>query len=87
MSPAWSVITFVAIGWLLVNWLPHDSLHNHIGPSLDKLLAVEYGFHVTLMIAGMIVALFFVRMAVMLGTERKTTTATRAARVAEPVTR
>jgi hypothetical protein len=63
MSTPWNVLTFLAIAWTMVNWFPHDSLHNHIGPNLGSLLAVEYGFHVTLMVAGLIVARFFILVA------------------------
>jgi hypothetical protein len=49
----------VSIGWLLLNWWPHDSLHVHIGMALNGLLVIEYVFHITLMIAGVILAWFF----------------------------
>ena len=47
---------FVATVWLMVSWLPHDLLHAHIGMDLGKLLGIEYGFHLTLMIASVVVA-------------------------------
>lgn len=49
----------VSIAWLLLNWYPHDSLHIHIGMDLGGLLTLEYVFHITLMIAGAILAYFF----------------------------
>ena len=49
----------LSIAWLLSNWWPHDSLHIHNGLNLGGLLGIEYGFHITLMIAGLIVAYFF----------------------------
>ena len=50
----------LSIGWLLVSpWL-HDSLHMVVGLETGPLLAVEYGIHATAMIAGLIVAYFFV---------------------------
>lgn len=49
----------VSIAWLLLNWWPHDSLHVHNGMELNGLLVIEYVFHVTLMIAGVILAWFF----------------------------
>lgn len=52
---------YLAIVWLLGNWWAHDSLHIHHGPELVPLLSIEYGFHVTLMIAGTILAVFFVK--------------------------
>jgi hypothetical protein len=51
---------YLAIGWFLVNWWPHDSLHQHVGLELGGLLAIEYAFHVTLMIAGAALAYFLV---------------------------
>lgn len=51
--------THVSIAWVLSNWWPHDSLHIANGMNLGGLLAIEYAFHITLMIAGAILALFF----------------------------
>ncbi len=51
---AWAM--YLAIGWLLVSWWPHDNLHIHVGNDMQGLLYIEYGFHVTLMICGLIVA-------------------------------
>ena len=48
--------SFAAIVWMLVSWWPHDNLHQHIGINLRKLLYIEYGFHLTLVIASCIVA-------------------------------
>jgi hypothetical protein len=58
-SGRWALATWLSIGWLLVNWVPHDSLHQSVGMDLDALLGIEYGFHVTLMLAGLVVAKFF----------------------------
>ena len=49
----------VSIAWLLLNWWPHDSLHAHNGMELNGLLVIEYVFHITLMIAGLILVWFF----------------------------
>lgn len=49
----------LSIAWLLINWWAHDSLHLHNGMNLKGLLAIEYGFHITLMIAGVTLAWFF----------------------------
>ena len=56
-SLAWAM--YLAIGWLLVSWWPHDNLHIHVGDDMQGLLYIEYGFHVTLMICGLIVAYGF----------------------------
>jgi hypothetical protein len=50
----------LAIGWILVSWWLHDSLHMVAGMELGALLGIEYGFHVTVMIAGLVVAYFFI---------------------------
>ena len=49
----------LATAWLLMNWWAHDSLHQHNGMHLNGLLRIDYGFHVTLIISGLIVAWFF----------------------------
>ncbi len=54
---AWAM--YLAIGWLLVSWWPHDNLHIHVGNDMQGLLYIEYGFHVTLMVCGLIVAYGF----------------------------
>ena len=33
-------------------WWPHDNLHLHNGMDMQGLLFIEYGFHVTLIIAA-----------------------------------
>src|SRR5215203_2893869 len=58
--PRWlALVTYLSAGWLLVSWWPHDNLHIHTGEDLQGLLYIEYGFHVTLMVAGGIVAYSF----------------------------
>ena len=47
---------YLAIGWFLVSWWPHDNMHIHNGSDLQGLLYIEYGFHVTLMAAGLLLA-------------------------------
>lgn len=51
---AWAM--YLSIGWLLVSWWPHDNLHLHHGLDLQALLYIEFGFHVTLMAAGLVLA-------------------------------
>ena len=58
-SEAMARAAHLSIAWLLINWWPHDSLHIHNGLELNGLLAIEYGFHITLIIAGLILAYFF----------------------------
>jgi len=58
-SAAMTRAAHLSIAWFLINWWPHDSLHIHNGLELNGLLALEYGFHVTLIIAAVILAYFF----------------------------
>jgi len=55
--PAFPV--YLAIGWSLVSWWPHNNLHLANGDNLSGLLAIEYAFHVSLYVTGLIVAWYF----------------------------
>jgi hypothetical protein len=46
---------YLATAWLLGNWWLHDNLHAANGTDLNGLIAIEYGFHATLIVAGGIV--------------------------------
>ena len=52
----------LSISWLLFSWFPHDSLHIHNGLDLNGLLVIEFSFHLTLMITGVILAVFFYKL-------------------------
>ncbi len=54
---AWAM--YLSIGWLLVSWWPHASLHGHIGDNIQHLLYIEYGFHVPSYLAGLVLAYCF----------------------------
>lgn len=54
---AWAM--YLSIGWLMVSWWPHDNLHMSNGMDLQGLLYIEYGFHLTLMIAGLVLGYSF----------------------------
>ena len=51
---AWAM--YLSVGWFLVSWWPHDNLHGHIGMDMQGLLYIEFGFHVTLIIAAVVLA-------------------------------
>ena len=53
---AWAM--YLSIGWLLVSWWPHDNLHVHT-QTLQGLLYIEYGFHMTLILSGLVLAYCF----------------------------
>jgi len=57
----WARAAHFAIAWSLFSWWPHSNFHQTLVPdNISGLLAIEYGFHVTLILAGLIVAYFFV---------------------------
>lgn len=45
---------YIAISWLLVTWWPRDNMHIHNAMNIDGLIVIEYLFHVTLMIAAVV---------------------------------
>lgn len=51
-TPARARVAQVAAVWFLGNWWIHDNLHIANGVDMGGLLAIEYAFHVTLMVAG-----------------------------------
>jgi hypothetical protein len=60
-SGARTWITFIATAWLLISWWPHDNMHKHNGMDLDGLLMIEYLFHLSMMVAGVVLAYTLVR--------------------------
>ncbi len=62
-QPVWlTYVTYVSISWLLLSWWPHGNLHRvAVAGDWSALLYIDYGFHLTLMAAGVIVAVFFIR--------------------------
>ncbi len=54
---AWDWLTYISAAWLLVSWWPHDNLHRvMMMGDYWQLIRIEWTFHVTLIIAGIIVA-------------------------------
>jgi hypothetical protein len=52
-----------AIVWMLLSWWPHDNFHRALSYDHDNwsgLLALEYGFHFTLIVASIVVAAYFI---------------------------
>ena len=50
----WAI--YLSIGWIMVSLCPHDNPRIHKGSDLQGPFRIEYGFHVTLMLAGIILA-------------------------------
>ena len=55
----WDWLTMLSTTWLLVSWWPHDNFHRvmMIG-DFWQLIRLEWGFHITLIVSGIIVASF-----------------------------
>jgi hypothetical protein len=53
-------LAHLSIAWVLLNWWSHDSFHIANGTNLGGLLVIEYGYHLTLMVAGALAAAWFV---------------------------
>ena len=54
---------FVSAVWSLISWWPHDNMHRVNGmDNFNGLLRIEYMFHVTLIVAGFIVAAYLWRL-------------------------
>lgn len=55
---------YLSIGWLMVSWWPHLNLHRHNeADNLQGLLYIDFGFHVPLMIAAIVLAYSFISIA------------------------
>ena len=52
-------LMYLGLGWALVSWWSHGNLHMSNGDNMQRLLYIEYGFHVTLVISAAIVAYCF----------------------------
>jgi hypothetical protein len=50
-----TLAAYIATAWLLGNWWLHDNLHAVNGVNINGLIAIEYAFHTTLMIAGAVI--------------------------------
>jgi len=63
LGPRWlNKVLFVTLVWFLGNWWMHDSLHMHIGLDMQRLVYIEYGFHLTMMACAAILALSLMRL-------------------------
>jgi hypothetical protein len=51
-----AIICSLSLFWLLGSWWLHDNLHVHNGTELHGLIQIEYGFHLTSMIATIMLA-------------------------------
>lgn len=58
---AW--VLAIGLTWFLGNWWLHDNLHLQVGEHVPGLLALEYGFHATMIGAGAAMVVASVRLA------------------------
>lgn len=56
-----AVSAHLSVVWLLGSWVPHDALHATLGLDLWALIGLEWGFHATLIAAGLVLARFVYR--------------------------
>lgn len=70
-STAHAVAAFVGIGWILVSWFPHSNLHMFNGENIAGLIAIGYAFHISVLLAGVVLAYEVFRMRAM-GTPQPT---------------
>src|SRR6185503_12857908 len=53
----WDWLAYLSAAWLLMSWWPHDNFHRVMQMGdYWQLIRLEWGFHVTLIAAGVIVA-------------------------------
>lgn len=53
----WDWLTYISAAWLLISWWPHDNFHRVTAMGdYWQLIRLEWGFHFTLIVAGVIVA-------------------------------
>ncbi len=45
-----------SVSWLLVSWWPYDNLRHFAGGDDQILMYLEYGFHATLIVCGIVLA-------------------------------
>jgi hypothetical protein len=50
-----TVAAYLATAWLAGNWWLHDNLHISNGADINGLIAIDYAFHTTLIVAAVIV--------------------------------
>ena len=55
-------VLYIIIAFMLVSWWFHDNLHGMVGTNMQGLLYIEYGFHVSQMICGAILAYSFLKL-------------------------
>jgi hypothetical protein len=60
-APWLNKLLFITLCWFMGNWWMHDNLHMHIALDMNRLLYIEYGFHMTMLACVLILAVGFIR--------------------------
>lgn len=55
-SIAFKRVLYVSVAWLMGNWWMHDGLHMNVGLDMERLVYIEYAFHMTLLACGFALA-------------------------------
>jgi len=51
----------IGLSWLLISWWFHANFHTIVRGDIDGILKIEFGFHLTLIITGVILVIFFIK--------------------------
>lgn len=54
---------FITLCWVMGNWWMHDSLHMHVALDMNRLLYIEYGFHMSMLACVVVLVVGFIRVA------------------------
>lgn len=52
----------LSLSWLFIQWWPHDNMHMAAGNDLGRILLIDYIFHVSVMVASLVLLGFFLAM-------------------------
>lgn len=58
-SKSLATAVYISIAWLLISWWPHDNFHRAVGMDYHGLIIIEYAFHLTLIVATLILTYNF----------------------------
>lgn len=62
-APWLNRLLFVTLVWFMGNWWMHDNLHMHIALDMNRMLYIEFAFHVSMLACGVTLALSWMRLA------------------------
>lgn len=62
-APWLNRLLFVTLVWFMGNWWMHDNLHMHIALDMNRMLYIEFAFHMSMLACGVTLALSWMRLA------------------------